>query len=58
MHMVQPAILHLLAVHARRGAGRDYACFGILAALEVDVFEVEGVNVAGEVAVARVSACC
>ena len=50
MHMVQPAILHLLAVHARRGAGRDYAGPGVLTALEVDVFEVEGVYVTGEVA--------
>ena len=45
-----PAALHVLGVYAR-GAVLDYlpeAAF--VAALEVDVFEVEGVDVAGEVA--------
>lgn len=42
--------LHLLRVHAGRGPRND-ALAQLVAFLEVYVFEVEGVDVAGEVAV-------
>lgn len=48
---VHTTTLHFLAVHARRGLTGGDAGFGGLAPLEVDVFEVESVDVAREVAV-------
>ena len=49
------AILHLLAVHARRKTAVVRAGPDLVAPLVVHVFDVEGVDVAGEVAVGFVS---
>lgn len=42
--------LHVVRVHARRRGGGVAALVGLLAAIKVDVLEVEGVEVARNVA--------
>ena len=49
--------LHTLAIHARCAMGGILAFQSALATLVVDVFEVEGVDVAGDVAGGVVSGC-
>lgn len=45
-----PTTLHILTINARRTTGREASLASLFAAVEVDVFEVEGVDVAGNVA--------
>ena len=45
-----PPILHLLAIHTRRRACIVDASAYLVAPLHVHIFDVEGVDVAGEVA--------
>jgi len=47
---MQPALLHLLTIHARSGSAGINTGLRLAATLEVDVFKVEGVDMAGEVA--------
>lgn len=49
--MVQPTRLNVVAVDAACLLGGQLAQTALVAAIVVDVFEVEGVDVAGEVAV-------
>ena len=47
-HRLTPAVLHFFAVHTRRRLRIEYACARLVAALHVDVFDVEGVDMAGD----------
>ena len=58
-----PVAGHAPALHVRREDARsvllvDLAQTALVAPLEVDVLEVEGVDVAGEIAVEASSQCC
>jgi hypothetical protein len=48
-----PTILHLLAVDTWREASVIGTCTDSVAVLVVDIFDIEGVDVAGEVSVSR-----
>jgi len=47
--------LHSLAVHAWGASSSEAALASLVAAVEVDILEVEGVDVAGDVAVVRLA---